>query len=83
MLDAETGLAADEALEHGVCDVVEEANQAAALVDDKIMKQYKNVPGQLLQPSASTTEMSEEEKALREKILADSKANLTYLNTIL
>lgn len=83
LLDAETWLSADEAFEYGLCDVVEESNQAAALVEESLMKQYKNVPQQLLQPAITTMKMSDEEKALREKILADSKANLTYLNTIL
>lgn len=83
LLDAETWLSAEEAFEYGLCDGVEESNQAAALVDESLMKQYKNVPQQLLQPQQSTIEMSDDEKTLREQILADSKANLTYLNTIL
>lgn len=83
LLDAETWLSADEALEYGLCDIVEEANEVAALVDESLVKQYKNVPQQILQPQQKTTQMSEEEKALREKIIADSKANLTYLETIL
>lgn len=83
LLDAETWLSADEALEYGLCDIVEESNQAAALVDDSLMKQYKNVPQQLLQPEQKAPQISAEEKELREKILADSKANLTYLKTIL
>lgn len=82
LLDAETWLSADEAFEYGLCDVVEESNNAAALVDESLIKQYKNVPQQLLEPAASTA-MSDEEKALREKIIADSKANLSYLNTFL
>lgn len=83
LLDAETWLSADEAFEYGLCDIVEESNNAAALVDESLIKQYKNVPQQLLQPQQNVMQMSDEEKALREKILADSKANLTYLNTIL
>ncbi|MEK9198796.1 head maturation protease, ClpP-related [Ureibacillus sp. FSL E2-3493] len=83
LLDAETWLSADEAFEYGLCDIVEESNNAAALVDESLIKQYKNVPQQLLQPQQNVMQMSDEEKALREKILADSKANLTYLKTIL
>lgn len=83
LLDAETWLSADEAFEYGLCDIVEESNNAAALVDESLIKQYKNVPLQLLQSQQNVMQMSDEEKALREKILADSKANLTYLKTIL
>lgn len=82
LLDGETWLSADEAVSYGLADIVEEANQAVACVDEKLLKQYKNTPQQIAhKPSA--IEMSIEEKSLREKIIADSKANLTYLETIL
>lgn len=82
MMDEETWLTAQQAYEIGLCDVVESANQMVASISGEWTKQFKNIPQQLLQPTAST-QMSDEEKALREQILADSKANLTYLNTIL
>ena len=81
LLDNETWLSAEEALNYGLCDVVEESNSMVASISDKYKKQYKNLP-QLLQQQ-KPTEMSADEKALREQILADSKANLTYLQTIL
>lgn len=83
LLDAETWLSAEEAFNFGLCDVIDDFNGAAACIDEKLINQYMNVPQQLLQPNSSAPVMSAEEKALREKILADSKANLTYLNTIL
>ena len=82
LLDAETWLTAEEAMNYGLCDEIISANNAAACIDEKWSKKYQNVPSQLLQQSV-VSEMSAEEKAIREKILEDSKANLTYLNTIL
>lgn len=84
MLKEDTWLTAEQALEIGLCDEIATANNAVAFAfDEKFAQQYKNVPQQLLQPQQKAPEMSAEEKELREKILADSKANLTYLNTIL
>lgn len=81
MLDAETWLSADEALEYGLCDVVQEQNQMAASISEEFIEKYKNVPKQLLgeqQVAISATEMAE-----RQKIAEESKANLAYLDTIL
>lgn len=84
MLDEEKWLTAEESFEIGFCDEIQESTtQAVAYAfDEKFVKQYKNVPQQLLQPQQAT-QMSADEKALREKILADSKANLAYLETII
>ncbi|KGR74891.1 head maturation protease, ClpP-related [Ureibacillus sinduriensis] len=84
MLKEDTWLTAEQALEIGLCDEIVTANNAVAFAfDEKFAQQYKNVPQQLLEPQQKAPEMSAEEKELREKILTDSKANLTYLNTIL
>ena len=82
LLDAETWLTAEEAMNYGLCDEIISANNAAACIDEKWSKKYQNVPSQLLQPQQIGPVMSAEEKALREKILADSQANLTYLDTL-
>lgn len=82
LMDEETWLSAQQAFELGLCDVVEGANQMAACITDEHVKLFKNIPNALVKVNEQQG-MSEEEKALREKILADSKANLTYLNTIL
>lgn len=81
LLDNETWLSAEEAFSYGLCDVVEESNSMVASISDKYKQKYRNVPQQL--QNLIPTAMSAEEKALREKIIADSKANLTYLKTIL
>lgn len=81
LLDAETWLSADEAFTYGLCDVVEEANQAAASIGEEFLQKYKNVPKKLnsqQKPAPSATEMAE-----RQRIAEESKANLSYLNTIL
>lgn len=84
ILKEDTWLTAEQAFEIGLCDEIAESNNAVAFAfDEKFAQQYKNVPQQLLQPQQKAPQMSAEEKELREKILADSKANLTYLNTIL
>ncbi|WP_309138302.1 head maturation protease, ClpP-related [Parageobacillus sp. VR-IP] len=85
MLDAETWLSADEAYEHGLCDVVLEASQIAASISDELFSQYKNVPKQLKNQGKNQqkTVISAEEMAIRKRIAEESKANLAYINTIL
>lgn len=84
MLEEDTWLTAEQCLELGLCDEIVEANQAVAYAfDDKWAKQYQNVPKQLLQSQPSTPTMSVDEKALRERIAAEAKANAEYVNTIL
>ncbi|RVT67663.1 head maturation protease, ClpP-related [Niallia taxi] len=81
LLDAETWLRAEEALRYGLCDEIIATNNAAACLDDKWAKEYKNVPNQLI--SNQNIAISAEEMALRQQISNDSKANSAYLNTIL
>ncbi|WP_051759043.1 head maturation protease, ClpP-related [Bacillus manliponensis] len=84
MLEEDTWLTAEQCLELGLCDEIVEANQAVAYAfDDKWAKQYQNVPKQLLHLQSSTPTMSVDEKALREKIAEEAKANAEYINTIL
>lgn len=80
LLDAETWLSADEAMEYGLCDEIISANHAAACLDEKWAKEYKNIPQQLvnIQGSISPNEMLE-----RQKIAEEAKANADYINTIL
>lgn len=82
LMDSESWISAQEALELGLCDVVEGANQVAASISGEHMKLFKNIPNAFVK-SDEPQGLSEEEKAFREKIIADSKANLTYLKTIL
>lgn len=83
LLDNETWLTAEQCLELGFCDEIRQSTQAVAYAfDEKFAKRYKNVPKQLLEFQQKTT-ISAEEMVLRQRIAEESKANLTYLNTIL
>ncbi|PFX76383.1 Clp protease ClpP [Bacillus cereus] len=80
LLDAETWLSAEEAMEYGLCDEIISANNAVACLDEKWMKEYKNIPQQLVNAQANipSNEMLE-----RQKIAEEAKANADYINTIL
>ncbi|EEK97390.1 ATP-dependent Clp protease proteolytic subunit [Bacillus cereus BDRD-ST26] len=80
LLDAETWLSAEEAMGYGLCDEIISANNAAACLDEKWMKEYKNVPQQLANAQANipSNEMLE-----RQKIAEEAKANADYIKTIL
>ncbi|MDA2382527.1 Clp protease ClpP [Bacillus cereus] len=80
LLDAETWLSAEEAMGYGLCDEIIPANNAAACLDEKWMKEYKNVPQQLVNAQANipSNEMLE-----RQKIAEEAKANADYIKTIL
>ncbi|AXO94292.1 Clp protease ClpP [Bacillus anthracis] len=80
LLDAETWLSAEEAIEYGLCDEIIPANNAAACLDEKWMKEYKNVPQQLVNTQAN---ISPNEMLERQKIAEEAKANADYINTIL
>ncbi|MBG9453306.1 Clp protease ClpP [Lysinibacillus sphaericus] len=79
LMDEETWISAKEAYELGLCDVVEGANQAVASLTSEQLKQFKNVPKALIVEDKQQNILSEEE---RNTILADSKANLTYLKSL-
>lgn len=48
LMEAETWLSADDCLEYGFCDEIEEAKQVAACLDKEILGRYKNTPEELL-----------------------------------
>ncbi|ODV57278.1 hypothetical protein BG258_15855 [Lysinibacillus fusiformis] len=79
LMDEETWISAKEAYELGLCDVVEGANQAVASLTLEQLKQFKNVPKALIVEDKQQNTLSEDE---RNAILADSKANLTYLQSL-
>jgi len=80
LLDAETWLSANDALQYGLCDVVEDAVQVAASVSNDLFQKYKNVPKNLLEtPNQSLAD----EMAERQKIADEAKANSAYIETIM
>lgn len=80
MLDAETWLSANQALEYGLCDVIQDANEMVASVSQKLFSKYKNVPSNLMQKS---TEINATEMAERQRIADEAKANKEHLQFIL
>jgi len=82
MLKEDTWLTADEAHAYGLCDVVEETNQAAAFAfGDEWAQKYNNVPKQL--KDNQSTEITATEMVERQRIADEAKANKLYLDTIL
>lgn len=77
LMDEETWLSAQQAYDIGLCDVVESPNKAVACISNEHTKQFKNLPEALLQPNSEV--LTKEE---RQNIIADSKANLTYLHSL-
>ncbi|MFJ8102799.1 head maturation protease, ClpP-related [Lysinibacillus sp. NPDC096212] len=77
MMNEETWISAQQAYEMGLCDVVEGSNKSVACLSSEHSKQFKNLPEALLKPSKEV--LTEEE---RQNIIADSKANLTYLHSL-
>ncbi|MGN4406395.1 head maturation protease, ClpP-related [Bacillus cereus group sp. MYBK59-1] len=80
LLDAETWLSAEEAMGYGLCDEIISVNNAAACLDEKWMKEYKNIPQQLVNAQAN---ISSNEMLERQKIAEEAKANADYIKTIL
>lgn len=75
MLEAETWLNADEALEKGFIDEILEPNEIAASISNDFYKKYGNIPNQI---KASTVETpkefsNEQEKEARQKIITECK----------
>lgn len=86
MLEAETWLTAKECQEYGLCDVVEQENQAAACISEELFAQYKNVPESLknaLNTGQKPSGDSEKEAELRRQIYEDAKSQLEFINQTL
>ncbi len=82
LMDNETWLSADEALLYGLCDEVEDDNQAIACVSKDLFAKYHNVPKVLLSGNI-TNSVSQSEMEQRKKIAEVAKQNAEYTRTIL
>lgn len=69
LLDAETWLTAEECLEYGFADEIEEAKEAAAYVDEKYFSVYRNIPKELKQPSDEGVKKCENELKKKKLLL--------------
>lgn len=65
LMDNETWLTAQEAVDYGLADEVMEPNKAAASIDKCFAQRYRNVPKQLLQTIKADSD--KDDKALEEK----------------
>lgn len=82
MLDNETWLSADEALENGLCDFVIEENEMVASISGEYKQRYKNIPKQIIEQKPKET-ISAKEMAERKKIAKQAKFNEEYIDDIL
>lgn len=81
MLDSgDTWLTAQEAYDFGLCDEIVPAINAVASLENKWKEKYSNIPAQLISEGTPQPQMSVEEQELRNSIIANSEANLLYLN---
>ncbi|MEY8441805.1 head maturation protease, ClpP-related [Lactobacillaceae bacterium 24-114] len=84
LLDAETWLTAQEALDYGLADEVMESNKAAASISKQFALRYKHVPTQLITKEAEELHkkptLSEEKLA---QIRESAKANASALSSSL
>jgi len=67
IMDAETWLSAEDCLEYGFADEIEEAKQVAACVDEKYFSRYYNAPKELLKPDEPDEEVKARE-LLKQKL---------------
>ena len=82
LMDNETWLTAQEAVDYGLADEVMEANKAAASINKRFAERYRHVPEQLIkQAEQKDAEKKPEDKLpeeklneIREKALANAKA---------
>ncbi|TWM50883.1 ATP-dependent Clp protease proteolytic subunit [Bacillus licheniformis] len=70
LLDEETWLTADEALNYGLIDMVSESKDVAACIDHQVLAHFKHVPGKIVAQSAagSPAEETKPDELLKQKI---------------
>lgn len=66
MLDDETWISAEEAVNYGLADELLESNNAAACISNKYEKIYKHIPSSLLETTALAISEDEREKIVNE-----------------
>lgn len=83
LMNNETWLSAYDAYSYGLCDVVQEENQAAACVSTDLFNKYHNVPKNLLISSNPTNLIKPLDMEKRKKIAEQARQNAQYTKTIL
>lgn len=69
LMDDETWLTAQEAVDYGLADEVMEANQAAASISKRFIERYSHVPEQLIKQAEHKADEAKTENKLAEKQL--------------
>lgn len=85
LMDDETWLTAQQALDYGLADEIMEPNKAAASIDKHFAQRYQHVPEQLIKNSAQPTqnELDEQKRQkIRETALANASAVSLNLQTL-
>ena len=77
LLDEETWLSAQEAVDYGLADEVLESNKAVASLPGEFLERYKHVPSQLINKSAPQSSMN------REQLIVKAKEKINYVNDTL
>lgn len=80
IMDNETWLSAQEALDYGFVDEILEANQVAACVDKSVMKHYVNVPEQLVKQEEKPAEKQEQDTELRSRLKQQIAAQIKQID---
>ena len=77
LLDEETWLSAQEAVDYGLADEVLGANQAVASLPGEFLERYKRVPSQLRKESAPASSIN------RQKLITQANNKIAYVNNTL
>ncbi len=80
LMDNETWLSAQEAVDYGLADEVLPANQAAACVDKNVAKLFSNIPEQFIKQHAEQKKPAIDRETLKRKYEARYKALTAELN---
>lgn len=83
LMEAETWLTAQEAHDLGLCNVVGESKQIAALANSSILAKYRNVPETLVAKPAPEPENKGLTAEMREKIAASAVIEIQNINSYL
>ncbi|WP_342479523.1 head maturation protease, ClpP-related [Paenibacillus sp. FSL F4-0097] len=83
LLDVESWLTAQEALDYGLCDVVTSAKQIAALADTKLLAKYRNVPNDITQKEEPPTPENGFSEEKRKEIARNASLELQNLQSYL
>lgn len=83
LMEAETWLTAQEAFDYGLCDVVGETKQIAALASGELLAKYRNVPAAMTQKEEPPTPENGLSEEKRKEIVRNASLELQNLKSYL